>query len=54
MTTAEINNLGTELINIALNPDRMRALLQIVNADDPIALQTISDAINEAGLTRNL
>lgn len=54
MSTAELNQLGTELINIAVNPDRLRALLTIVNADDPASLDVFRDAIDESGMSRNL
>lgn len=54
MTAAEINFLATELVHVALNPDRLRAVLRVADADDPGCLSAIADAIKETGATRNM
>lgn len=54
MSESDRSALATELIKVALNPDRLRALLRIVDHDDPGCLVAMESAIHEMGLTRNL
>ena len=54
MTSVQRNALATELIKIALNPDKMRALLDNLEQRDVTALYQIDRAIKDLGLTRNL
>ena len=54
MTGISRDHLATELVRIALNPDRLRALLAKVEEEDPMALDSLDKAVRRLDLTRNM